>query len=107
MSLPDLSNLSSSELTEVINTATNLTEKKKADELAAFQAEVQAMAAERGLSMDDVCGNKKAAAGKRAKVAPKYQNPDDASITWTGRGRQPKWFEAAIEAGKSRADLEI
>jgi DNA-binding protein H-NS len=30
-------------------------------------------------------------ADKRRKVAPKYRSPDDKSLTWTGRGRQPRW----------------
>ena len=33
--------------------------------------------------------------GRRTgKVPPKYRNPDDPSVTWSGRGRQPKWFAA-------------
>lgn len=29
----------------------------------------------------------------RAKVAPKFQDPVSGK-TWTGRGKQPKWFDA-------------
>ena len=40
----------------------------------------------------------KKAAAKRGpiKVAPKYRNPDDPSVTWSGRGRKPKWVEAHL-----------
>lgn len=34
---------------------------------------------------------KKARGRKAGKVAPKYRNPKDASMTWTGRGRSPVW----------------
>ncbi len=44
---------------------------------------------------------------KRAVAAPKYANPADPSQTWTGRGRKPKWMEAALKAGKSPDDLLI
>jgi DNA-binding protein H-NS len=27
----------------------------------------------------------------RAKVVPKYRNPVDPSLTWTGRGKPPTW----------------
>ncbi|PRP68484.1 hypothetical protein BUE93_22035 [Chromobacterium amazonense] len=27
----------------------------------------------------------------RTKVEPRYAHPHDASLTWTGRGRAPKW----------------
>jgi DNA-binding protein H-NS len=35
--------------------------------------------------------------GRRGKkVAPKYQNPDNPSETWTGRGRKPLWLVAKL-----------
>ena len=27
-----------------------------------------------------------------AKVEPKFRNPEDASVTWSGRGKQPRWL---------------
>jgi DNA-binding protein H-NS len=41
------------------------------------------------------------------KVAPKYRNPSNHDQTWTGRGKAPLWFNALIDAGKSREDLLI
>lgn len=43
----------------------------------------------------------------KQKVAPKYRNPEDATQTWSGRGRQPVWFRDAIEAGKTAESLAI
>jgi DNA-binding protein H-NS len=45
--------------------------------------------------------------GARGKVAPKYRNPDDHSETWAGRGLKPRWFAAAIKAGKKPEDFLI
>jgi DNA-binding protein H-NS len=39
------------------------------------------------------------ASGNRAKVAPKYRHPDDATKTWTGRGKSPLWVQALKDAG--------
>ena len=39
--------------------------------------------------------------------APKYRNPDDPSVTWSGRGRQPKWVQVAIAGGQTLEDLAI
>lgn len=52
---------------------------------------------------------RKATAKKKTgrKVPPKYRNPDNASETWTGRGRKPKWVEAALASGKSLDDIKI
>ena len=43
----------------------------------------------------------------RAKVEPKYRNPDNQSQTWTGRGRQPLWVIAQLESGNSLDNLKI
>lgn len=34
------------------------------------------------------------------KVAPKYQNPKNLAETWSGRGKQPRWVQAQLKAGK-------
>jgi DNA-binding protein H-NS len=36
---------------------------------------------------------------KYPRVYPKYQNPDDPSETWSGRGKQPRWLVAALKTG--------
>ena len=41
------------------------------------------------------------------KAPPKYQNPDDPSQTWSGRGKTPLWINRMLGAGKSMDDLRI
>ena len=43
----------------------------------------------------------------RAVVAPKYAHLRDPSLTWTGRGRAPKWVLALEEEGVTREDMLI
>lgn len=43
----------------------------------------------------------------RSPVAPKYRHPENAELTWSGRGRKPLWFAAALAAGKSADDLAL
>ncbi len=50
---------------------------------------------------------KKAAKKPKKSGIPRYANPDDKSQTWTGKGRRPDWFLAAMEAGKSPDDLAV
>lgn len=52
-------------------------------------------------------GRKKKTGAKKAPLPGKYKNPADASQTWSGRGRQPEWYKAAIAAGKTPKSLEI
>jgi DNA-binding protein H-NS len=41
------------------------------------------------------------------KVFPKYQNPKNAAETWSGRGKQPRWVQAQLKAGKKLEDFLI
>lgn len=44
-------------------------------------------------------------AAKKPAAPPKYR--DEAGNSWTGHGKRPNWFKAALAAGKTAADLEI
>jgi len=41
----------------------------------------------------------------RKPVPVKYR--DEEGHTWTGRGKRPNWFKAALEAGKSPEDFAV
>ena len=68
------------------------------------RAKLEEMAKELGYSFADLAGG--AAKPKRA-IDAKYRHPENASLTWTGRGRKPKWFSEWLGAGKSADDLKI
>lgn len=77
-------------------------------ERAGVIAQVKALMAEHGLTVADL-GSKpgkapSASAGR--KVAPKYKNTATGE-TWTGRGLQPKWIQAALASGKKLEDFAI
>ena len=44
---------------------------------------------------------------KYPPVLPKFRNPGNPSETWAGRGKQPRWLVAAINAGKKANDFLI
>ena len=101
----DFSKLTSAELKQIRDDVeTALIERQRQDLLDA-KAAAEAAVAEYGFSLADLAGGEKS--GKRAKAAPKYRNPDEHEQTWSGRGRRPAWFIAAIEAGKDISALEI
>ena len=68
-------------------------------------AEVEAFARERGLTAADL--SEISVRKTRKPATAKYANPADPSQTWTGRGRRPRWADAALAAGKSLEDLAI
>lgn len=69
-------------------------------------AELEAKAQELGFSLSELTGVSGPKA-KRKSAKPKYRHPDDASITWTGKGRQPDWFKQAVMGGVSPDDMLI
>jgi DNA-binding protein H-NS len=72
---------------------------------AEARAKVEALAKELGFSLAElVSTNKKT---RRTYVAPKYQHPENPSLTWSGRGRKPQWFHEALASGKTPEELAI
>jgi DNA-binding protein H-NS len=69
-------------------------------------------AAKFGFSLSELTGETapakkpRKAAAKKQGVA-KYANPENSAQTWTGKGRQPQWYKAAIDAGKDPKSLEV
>src|SRR6476660_2100769 len=41
------------------------------------------------------------------KCIPKFQNPDNPSETWTGRGKTPRWLATLIASGRLRDEFRI
>jgi DNA-binding protein H-NS len=62
-----------------------------------------------GVSPEERPRRKDAAKGRRfyPKVYPKYQNPQEPSETWSGRGKQPRWLVKALQTGKKIDDFRI
>ena len=68
--------------------------------------ELEAKARELGFSLSELTGTY-GLKSKQKSGQPKYRHPDDATITWTGKGRQPDWFKQAVTGGVSPDDLLI
>lgn len=72
----------------------------KERERAELKAKIEKMVAEKGFAINELFGGGRGGPKGRT-VAPKYANPDNASETWTGRGRMPKWLVAKLDKGDS------
>jgi DNA-binding protein H-NS len=44
---------------------------------------------------------------KYPRVFAKYRNPNEPSETWSGRGKQPRWLTAALDAGHTIDEFVI
>jgi DNA-binding protein H-NS len=80
----------------------------KKQERAEAISKVRALMAEYGLTLADLSTKAapKGAAKPGAKVAPKYRDKASGQ-TWSGRGLQPKWLEAALASGRKIDEFRI
>jgi DNA-binding protein H-NS len=102
----DISNLSSSELKKLIESANEKLIDKAEAEKSALREEVESLVKARGFTMAELFGNSKTTKPK-TKLAPTHRDPVNHENTWTGRGRQPKWLVKALEGGGSIEDYKI
>ncbi|QAU22634.1 H-NS histone family protein [Dyella sp. M7H15-1] len=96
----DLTSLSPKELKALIANAESKMQEARASQVQEVRKKIDAILSTSGLTLADVYpahGGKGGKGGKRGAVAPKYRNPEDPSQTWTGRGKRPLWFAAALK----------
>lgn len=68
------------------------------------RAALEAKAKEFGFSLNEITGAQKKTTGARP---PKFRHPEDPTLTWSGRGRQPQWYKDALASGMTEEDLRI
>jgi DNA-binding protein H-NS len=69
------------------------------------RAKLEAIAKEMGYALADLIGVE--AKATRSPAAAKYPHPENAAVTWSGRGRKPQWFADHINAGKDPSELAV
>lgn len=105
----DLSTMSRSELEKLKADVEKEIRRAGEREYKAAIAAAEEAVAKYGYSLADIAGGAtgpKRSTAKSSGVA-KYRNPDNTNQTWTGKGRQPEWFKAAIAAGKDPETMAI
>jgi DNA-binding protein H-NS len=111
----NLKGMTRKELEKLRNDVDKALDKVGEDEKRAALQAAEKAAKSYGYSLEDLSDVKpakrdpKAAKSNdgRAKVAPKYRNPDEPDLTWTGRGRKPKWVVAHLEKGGTLDEIAI
>jgi DNA-binding protein H-NS len=43
----------------------------------------------------------------RQSIAPRFQHPEHANLTWTGRGSRPRWLRDLLEAGRDIEEFRV
>ena len=106
MPAPNIDKLSYRELLDLENRISVAIEAKRQAEKANLKLKLAEMAADSGFNLDDLIGSNKGGR-KGGKVAPKYRHPQNPTMTWTGRGRQPLWLVDELKKGKKLESFAI
>lgn len=104
-----LEGMSAKELQALIREANSRMASARSQQISNARTKIDTMLEQEGLSFAEVYPARGGKVGKRAGAGvPKYRNPADASQTWTGFGKKPKWFvEATQKPGVSASSLLI
>ena len=86
-------------------------DRRRKDALAAAER----VARDHGFALADLTGARRARGRRAAAQTPapraageaRFANPDDATQTWSGRGRRPRWVSEQLDAGRSLDDMAI
>ena len=104
----DLAEFSIAELNLLLVDIPKEISKREKGEKARIRKELEAFAAAQGYSLEELLGDAGATAKRAGKpVATKYRHPDEPSLTWSGRGRQPKWISEFLAKGGKIESLAI
>jgi DNA-binding protein H-NS len=87
---------------DVAKAIAEFSDRKKTEAMQALEAHAK----ELGFSLAELTGAKRTRKSSGPKAAM-YRHPENAEITWSGRGRQPGWIKSALEAGKSLETMAI
>lgn len=107
----DLSQFTIQELETLIKRAETAIRQAKSKRASELRREVEQTAAQLGISVTELLGlEKPARKTSRAagtKVAPKYRDPANPELTWTGRGQKPVWLRERLAQGARLEDFLI
>lgn len=109
----NLKNLSTAELLQLIADAETELRHKQEVARTELQAKWEAEAAEAGLSLNAVLRAGASGAGQERKsrksqgamLPVKFKGPNGEE--WSGRGRLPRWLQAAEADGKKREEFKV
>jgi DNA-binding protein H-NS len=82
---------------------------------SAVRRMLKAAAAEAGYTLEELFGGEASETPrppetrrrKSGKVAPKYRDPEYKRLTWSGRGRMPRWLASKVSMGHKATDFLI
>ena len=82
---------------------------RQQNEIASLKQKATTLASALGIPITELFGISMAPERKEKKkreAKPKYKHPTEP-LTWSGRGKHPKWMKELVDAGADKADFLI
>ncbi len=95
----DLSSLTPAQLRDLQQQIPVELKRREAQDKANILNEVRAFAKARGFALEELVGKEVKIKAPTGKVKVKYRHPENETLEWTGRGRQPKWVAEWLAKG--------
>lgn len=102
----DINTISTAELKDLLEAIPKELKRRHKAEKSSILEKLKAQAKEAGYSLEELLGEVAAEPEQKKTVAVKYRHPDK-SLTWTGRGRTPKWISEWVASGKKIEQLAV
>jgi DNA-binding protein H-NS len=104
----DLSALSVAELNKLLSDIPKEISRREKGEKARIRKELEVLAVAHGYTLEELLGDTGATAKRVSKpAAAKYRHPEDSALTWSGRGRKPRWVVEFLAKGGKIESLAI
>ena len=93
----DLSKLSASELRALQEQVRQELKQREVEEVAQAREQIMAIAERVGIPLKDLITAP--VRPKASKTGTRYRHPSNATLQWSGRGRQPRWIKEWLASG--------
>jgi len=104
----DLKRLNPTQLNELIQRAETRKQEITRENAGKVRDKLIALSKAEGFTIEELfAGRMRKGKATRRPARAKYRNPADHAQTWSGRGKRPRWFNAALTSGKKEKDLLI
>jgi len=109
--MTDIENLSELELKVLMEQVDKALKDKQANKHKEVIAKIKELAASINVKIEIIETDNKRHEPKLARAAvklpAKFRHPENPELTWTGRGIAPKWLQALLSEGHTKADFKI
>lgn len=103
----DLSTLTISQLRDLQQQIPAELKRREAQDKIKVLNEARAFVKARGYALEELISKEAKVKVATGKVKVKYRHPENASLEWTGRGRQPKWVAEWVATGGQMEALAV